>query len=410
MKQYLFLSLVGAAAIGHGYAQGLYYTGSEVQQSLPLRWTVGLDAVWDDNVNPTAVGVGHNDSAFSLNPYVGASFVRITPQTTWDVFTRLGLVYYIDKPAALGSKDIYAQDRLEVNYTHRFSERLRFSSRNFVSYELEPNYAYGFATNRQAGNYLYWQTDNSVGYRWTERLATYTGFSLTGLNYDDNKVANSDRFTWLAYNQFRYQITPQSVLTGEYRYGQTTGNGVSNDSTDQYILAGIEHRFSPTTILIARVGAQHQDQNSRSSSSPYAELAMSSQLNDQFTIHSFLRYGIENYDNIRVIGAGVYEYTDRKTLRVGVNGEYALNPMFSIFGGVDYIPSSFGTGMRVAGVGPLRNSGLSEDLINTYLGLSVKFNQHLFGTLSYNYTNSTSDFSNYSYDRNRVSVGVRGEF
>ena len=406
--------------MGSGHAQGLYYTGSEAQQSLPLRWTVGVDAIWDDNVNPTGTLNGQkSESAFSLNPYVGASFVRITPQTTWDIYTKLGLVYYIDKPKTL-SDSMYPEDSLSVNYTHRFSERLRFSSRNFISYEMEPNYAYGFATNRQAGNYLFWTTDNAVGYRWTERLATYTGLTLTGLKYDDNKVSNADRFTWLLYNQFRYQLTPQSVLTAEYRYGQTNASGIASDTTDQYLLVGIEHRFSPTTILVARVGAQLQDYRSpvnsttgKSSTSPYAELALNSQLNDQFTVHSFLRYGIEGYDTVRQVGPtnDTYEFGDRRTLRIGVNGEYALTPMFSIFGGVDYIPSSFDNGRRItSNGGPANVSGLAEDLINTYLGLSVKFNQHLFGTVSYNYTNSTSDFFGYSYNRNRISVGIRGEF
>mgnify|MGYP006197706853 CR=1 FL=1 len=43
----------------------------------------------------------------------------------------------------------------------------------------------GFATTRQLGEYFYWQTDNALGFRWTERLGSYTGFQLTGLDYDD---------------------------------------------------------------------------------------------------------------------------------------------------------------------------------------------------------------------------------
>ena len=38
---------------------------------------------------------------------------------------------------------------------------------------------------RQTGEYFFWQTDNSVGFRWTERVATYTGFELTGTTYAD---------------------------------------------------------------------------------------------------------------------------------------------------------------------------------------------------------------------------------
>jgi hypothetical protein len=44
------------------------------------------------------------------------------------------------------------------------------------------------------------------------------------------------------------------------------------------------------------------------------------------------------------------------------------------------------------------------------VGLSVKFTDMLYGTVSYNYTDSESDFPDQSYNRNRISVGVRAEF
>ena len=243
MKLSLLTTLAAVSAIGAANAS-LYYVQDEAQESLPLKWTVGVNLTWDDNVNPTAVGPGADDEALSINPYVGLSFVSITPQTTWDVYARVGAIYYFDEPEALGSEDIYAQARAGVNFTHRVSERLRFSSRNFISYELEPDYSYGYSTSRQVGEYLYWQTDNAVGYRWTERLATYTGFTLSDLDYDSS-VPNADRFIWTIYHQFRYQVSPQTVATAEYRYSEASGDGVASDSQNHYVLVGAEHRFSP---------------------------------------------------------------------------------------------------------------------------------------------------------------------
>ena len=52
----------------------------------------------------------------------------------------------------------------------------------------------------------------------------------------------------------------------------------------------------------------------------------------------------------------------------------------------------------------------SEDIINAYIGASFKFTDNLFGTVSYNFTQSDSDLPGRDYDRNRVSVGVRAEF
>ncbi|MEO5915230.1 MAG: hypothetical protein ABIS50_13425 [Luteolibacter sp.] len=405
MKSYIPTGLIGLLLAGSAAAQGLYYVGSEAKESIPLKWIVGASVTYDDNVSP---GFGSKESSFGISPYVGLSFVSITPQTTWDVYARLGLVYYFDAPD--GMDDVNSESRAGFNVTHRFNERLRFTSRNFIAYELEPDYSYGYASSRQTNAYFYWQTDNSVGYRWTERLATYTGFSLTGANYD---VANNDRFTWELYNQFRYQLTPQTVLTTDYRYAHTTGDGESSDADDQYILLGAEHRFSPNTIGIIRGGIQlHEVDGGDSANSPYFELALNSQVNQQFSVRAFTRYGIENYDTVRTDPSNSFlvQFDDRRTLRFGLSSEYAFSPVLSLFGGVDYIPSDFQQGQVLPPNVPGPVGDYSEDLVNTYIGLSMKINDAITGTVSYNYTHQDSDFAGETYNRNRISIGVSTEF
>ncbi|MBC7979174.1 MAG: hypothetical protein H7Y36_01265 [Armatimonadetes bacterium] len=403
MKSKLSIGLFGLLSAVSVSAQGLYYVGSEAKDSLPLKWVVGTNVTYDDNVSP---GTGTEEDSVGFNPYVGVSFVSITPQTTWDVYARLGLIYYLDAPTGGNSEDLSSQSRAGVNLTHRFNERLRFSSRNFISYELEPDYSYGYATSRQVGEYFYWQSDNSIGYRWTERFATYSGLRLTGADYD---VDNNDRFTWELYNQLRYQLGPQTVLTGDYRYAQTNGDGVASDSTDQYVLVGVEQRFSPNTIGIFRVGAQFRSvDNGGDNTSPYAELALNSQVTQQFNVRAFTRYGMEFYDTVRPVTGGLAEFSDRSTLRIGVSSEYAVSPMFSVFGGVDYIPSSFQDGELVTSGASVGDA--DESIVNAHIGVSMKFNDFLTGTASYNFTNSTSDFANNDYDRNRFSVGLSAEF
>jgi hypothetical protein len=407
MKKQISLGLASVLMAGYASADGLYYIGSEAKESLPLKWVIGLDATYDDNTVPTS---GDKESSVSLNPYIGLSVVTITPQTTWSVYARLGLIYYVDAPDAQGTDDTYTQARVGADITHRFNERLRFSSRNFVAYELEPDYSYGFASSRQLSEYFYWQTDNSVGYRWSERFATYTGFQLSGLNYG-SEVPNSDRFTWTLYNQFRYQLTPQTVLTGDYRYSQTNGDGLASDSTDQYVLAGVEHRFSPNSILVLRAGAQFRDvDDGDNNTSPFAEAALETRVNEVFSVRGFARYGLESYDTVQRIGNGDYDFSERKTLRIGISAEYNISPMLSLFGGVDYIPATFDGGNLVDGVGSSTIDGIDEDLVNAYIGLSAKFTDYLSGTVTYNFTNSSSDIEGRDYDRNRISVGVRAEF
>ena len=120
---------------------------------------------------------------------------------------------------------------------------------------------------------------------------------------------------------------------------------------------------------------------------------------------------VESYDTVQVIGATIYDFSERKTLRIGVSAEYAISPTLALFGGVDYIPSTFDGGNEVAPVpGGSTLDGVDEDLFNAYIGVSMKFTDYLTGTLTYNFTNSSSDIPNRDYDRNRISVGLRAEF
>ena len=408
MKRSLILctALIGASTASKA---DLYFVGDESMDSLPIKWTVGASLVYDDNVlaGRSQTNTPKEDS-FAINPYVGASWVNVTPQTTVEVFARLGMVYYFDSPT--GSNSANSQSRLGLNVTHRFSERLRWVSRNFVAYELEPDYSRGFANSRIADEYFYWQTQNSLGFRWTERFATYTGFTLSGVDYGGSN--DNDRFTWGLNNQFRYQLTPQSVATLDYRYRDTSTSGLGRDSTDHFALLGLEHRFSPNTVGIIRAGFQHRDVTGGSSTSrPSIEFALNSQINDQLRVRAFTRYSMESYDTVRLAnnGASLIDFDERQTLRIGVSAEYMLSPRLALNGGVDYVMSDYKGGVVVGGVGPAPSSP-SDDIINLYVGVSYQFTDYLFGTLSYNFSDSSSDLDGRDYTRNRISVGVRAEF
>ena len=170
--------------------------------------------------------------------------------------------------------------------------------------------------------------------------------------------------------------------------------------------------------MIARAGAQFREvDGGGESTDPYAEVTLNTNVNEQFRVRSFLRYGIEDYDTVVLASGfagglpvtGLTEFDAKATLRIGVSGEYDISQMLSVFGGVDYIMSDYDDGRLVTTPVPFGGNP-SEDLINAYIGLSVKFTENLFGSVSYNYTDSSSDLPGREYDRNRVSVGVRAEF
>lgn len=387
-----------AASSGGGEDLGDY----AILSNLPINWSVGSDFTYDDNVLP---GAATKEDAFGVSPYVTAGYTRYSPQTTIDLYAKLGMVYYFDAPDAMD--DVNSSSRLALDITHNVSERVRIESKNFISYELEPNYAYGYASSRAGQEHIYMTTDNSVGYRWSERLGTKTGLSLSGTQYQD--VANQDRTGWQLYNQFRYVLTPKSIATFDYRYGVTSGDDAASDSTNQYLLLGMEHRFSPNTIGAFKLGAQFRDvDNGDDSSSPYMEASVTSQINEQFRVRGFTRYGIESYDTVHPFAVGLVEYDEKNTLRIGVNSSYDVSPLLSVFGGLDYITTQYEAGRVVATGAGFGDS--DEDFVTANVGVAYQIKEGLTGRVTYTYTDSESDIGGRSYDRNRISVGVNAEF
>ena len=408
MKILSVTNLLTASLAISANASGLYDIPNEdLEEAFPIKWSVGMNAIWDDNTTPSFAGPA--DQTFSLNPYIGSEFASSAPQTTWDVFAKLGVLYYLDEPAAPGSDDMYNQMRAGLNLTHSFDERLRLVNRNSFSYELEPDYSYGVATNRQSSESLYWSIDNALGYRWTERVATYTGITLTMSDITD--APNADRFTWTAYNQFRYVLSPQTTGLAAIRYAQTTAGEQASDSTDTYLMVGAEHRFSPNTILIGNVGTQFREvdaANGNNSSNPYLDLTLRSQINSQFNVSAFVRYSSEVNDTVVNLPLLLAEYDSRLTLRIGTTATYQISEKLSLFSGIDVISSSYENGREIST--GISQEDQSEFLVNAHIGTSLKLTEYLNAMLSYNFTNVDSDLPDRSYDRNRISIGLQAEF
>ncbi len=388
------------ATMGFACAQSLYYVGDEAQESLPLKWTVGSNVIYDNNIVP----IGVKEEAWSVNPYLQASMTNVSPQTTIDLYARVGVIYFLTDLTNAGADDTFPQARLGFDLLHNVNSRVRLASRNSFAYEFEPDYAQGFSSPRGSDPYILWSSDNSIGYRWTARLGSYTGLTVGGLD-TDNEIAS--RFSYELYHNMRYQLTQRTVLVAGYRYSDWSGD--QQDSTNHFITGGFEHRLSPTEILTASAGVQLREvEGADNSTSPFAEAAYSAKLNTRVTVRGFARYSIEDFDTVQLVGTDLFQYADQQVLRVGINGSYALTPRLSAFGGLDYITTAFDDGNQLGGA--LTDSGRSENVFNASLGLRATINTALTGECAVNFTDSGSDFAQREFDRVRVSAGVNYSF
>jgi hypothetical protein len=398
----------------------------EPTDSLPLNWTAGASIGWDSNASPQfskVPGVDTDDVLYVV-AFVQANFVSKTPQTTWDVWARVGATYYLDNidqnggaflPSTRVETDFFPQIRGGINFVHRVNECLRLRSISHASWEQEPDYDYGIATDRRNGSYLRLSSDNSAGYRWTERFATNTGYRLSLVDFE--VVDRQDYVSHLFYNQFRYRSSESTVLTAAYRI-QFQNNDVATDSTSHYFLVGAEHELSPVTVVVLRVGGQYFDPDRRNSSwSPYAEATIRTAVSETVSLRAFIRYGIEDRNRriathsinppapvVQMLGI----YDERKVLRIGTQGSYVVSSKFTIFAGGHIILTDYDG--KTAGSHPGSPGSFNESIYNLNVGASVEVRENVYVTGSYNFTLSESDSNIRDYERHRAQLGVQAAF
>ena len=400
MKKQFTVTAVSLICIGSVSAQSLFdlAPSSDDSEPLPLTWTAGAGLGFDDNAVPLVAG--SDESSLFGSAYVGASFLSRTPATTTEFFARLGIVHYLDD-IDVGTQSVDQSSSVAgfgLNWTNRISDRLRFVSRNTLNKEREPDYAQGFQ-GAASGDYLRWSTDQAVGYRWSERLGTYTGVRYEDVSYDD--IDGFDRSTLTLYNDFRYQLSPQTVATFTYRLSEVDG-GVVSDSTNSYFLVGLEHRFSPNTLGVIKGGVQNRDvDGGGDSSNPYFEASVRSQINEQFTIRSYVRYGVEDYAR-SIIGIN---FEGSETLRLGLTGTYGVSEQLSLNAGVNYVSLGYVDSIP-AGV------DVDEDSLNLSVGFRLELSDTMWLNGSYNFETLSSDFVavDREYDRNRINLGINTTF
>ena len=422
MKKQFTVTTVSLICIGSTSAQSLFdlAPSSDDSEPLPLTWTAGASLGFDDNAAPFFLG--EDQSSAYGSAYVGASFLSRTPATTTEFFARLGIVHYLENIENNG-EDIDQSSSVAgfgLNWTNRISDRLRIVSRNTLNKEREPDYSQGFQVS-VTGDYLRWSTDQAVGYRWSERLGTYTGVRYDDVSYDD--IDGSDRSTLTFYNDFRYQLSPQTVATFTYRLSEVDGGFVS-DSTNSYFLIGLEHRFSPNTLGVIKAGVQSRDvDGGDDTSSPYVEASVRSQLNEQLTIRSYVRYGVEDYArNIRVDNlvtvpvfgslGGPIEFEGAETLRLGLTGTYGVSEQLSLNAGVNYVSLGYVDARPITiGGQTLTVADVDEDSLNLSVGFRLELSENMWLNGSYNYETLSSDIAgSREYDRNRINLGVNATF
>lgn len=360
----------------------------------PFHVSVSVRGGYDDNVN--TVHTNRQGSAFT-NASTVLSYDFGNARTQIDLRTGAGLTYYFDRP---GDRDYDVNAFLAVTANHKASPRLSFAASIYATYQAEPDFAVGAGIDRRSGNYFYTSDRITGTYLWAPRFSTATSYTFGRTSYEDDSIGlYEDRFENTFGNEFRFLLAPTTTLVGEYRFGLVTYDDFPRDSSSQFVLAGVDHSFSPRFNISLRGGVEFRDyDNYGEQVDPYFEGTLIYAFGPRVSISWTNRYGLEEPD----VPGSQRRTTFRSALSLRYNITQRILANLSL-----YYTHDDNSGENVIGYA---SSAFSEDTFVLSLAVRYAINRNWAVEAGYDFSDIESDFDFRSYYRNRIYAGLNLSF
>jgi hypothetical protein len=419
----LCLQPQSATAGGQGFSKEVVDTKGSSDLGLgrfassPFHVSVSVRGGYDDNVN---LSTFDEVESFFTNAAVELRYNFGGPRTQMTLTAGAGVTYYFDRDADdefvdLGDEDFEDYDLnfyLGFSITHKATPRLTLAATLHASYLSQPDFTSfnnTFLTvGRQSQDFFFTSNRFAVGYAWTPRFSTVTSYTLNYLNYDDELISFfEDRFEHTIGNEFRFLVLPTTTVVAEHRFGIVEYVDADNrDSTSHFLLAGVDHSFSPRFNASVRGGVEFRDYdfdnndpffgNSDSDrTAPYFEGTLNYALAQGTALSWTSRYSLEQPD--------VPEAFSRQTFRTALSVRH--NFTSRIVGGLNVAYQHDDND------GTVFVSGFDEDAFDLSLSLRYAINRNWAIDAGYHHTEVISDEALFrEFTRNRYYVGATFTF
>ena len=359
-------------------------TNSIFSQPRGLTLSTSVVGGYNDNVN-ASTGASTSSTGASTSSTGGSgslytsdnaslSYTFGTPRTHVSLTTGGGVTYYFDRPAAGYNPTGY----LGLSLTHKPSERMTLSLSVFASYQSEPDLSTNLGSNQPLGSFIHSTDTISLAYSWTPRFSTVTSYTLDLLNYFGSGGSLLNRMEDTFGEQFRYLLWPTTAGVAEYRYEIIDYESAPLDSTTHFLLAGLDHTFTPRLNGTFRGGVELRSSESNGfQASPYFQSALTYILHNGLVIWTN-SYSIEESNTVGVSSASAFR--TGLTLNYGLTRRLSGNlALFYVYGG----NQSGGT------------SSSSGNTIDISPSLRYLITRRLSANVGYHYTSVSGSQNNY---------------
>jgi hypothetical protein len=414
----LCLQPQSATAGGQGFSKEVVDTkGSDLGlgrfASSPFHVSVSVRGGYDDNVNLSSFD---EVDSFFTNAAVDLRYNFGSPRTQMSLNVGAGITYYFDRDGDddefvdLGDDDFDDYDfniHAGFSITHKASPRLTLAATLFASYQSQPDFTTfnntTITVGRQSQDFFFSSNRFAIGYAWAPRFATSTSYTLGIVNYDDELVSFfEDRFEHTIGNEFRFLVLPTTTVVAEHRFGIVDySDSSSRDSTSHFLLAGVDHSFSPRFNGSFRAGVEFRDfefdafNADSDRTAPYFEGTLNYALAQGTSVAWTTRYSLEQPD--------VPESFSRQTFRTALSVRH--NFTARIVGGLNFAYQHDDND------GSVFVSGFDEDAFDLALSIRYAINRNWAIDAGYHHTEVISDEALFrEFSRNRYYVGATFTF
>ena len=327
--------------------------------------------------------------AWFTNEQITLSYQMPSRTTQLSIVTGGGAVNYLGQRTD-------ANGFFDLSLSHRFTPRLTLNASLDAAYLSEPNLNANVGTNQFSGNYFNTSDKIWASYELTRRLSLVSSYSLLLIRYENpTTAAFTDRQENTFGEQLRFELTRTTVLTGEYSILLTNYVTAPLDSTTQFFLAGIEHRFSRRLNAQFQAGASILSYNATggSQTNPNFQGSLNYALGRRSALSWTGSYSVEQPQQQGV--------ATQKSLRTGLQLSHAFTGRISSSLSFGYTHQDNQQGTSFATIG----SSFMEDIFDASLSFRYRLNSRVAFDTSYDRSKVSSPQPGQSYSRNRYSIG-----
>ena len=299
------------------------------------------------------------------------------------------------------AKNILSFSEEFIRYTGASSQNNELAQANYngtysdtkAKINLTASYAENAQNNRDArlNGIIVENTLESVNPKFEWALSPKTAFDAAATwEKNDYKTAGfSDRKSWYVPVNFYYEIAPKLQASAGYRH-RTDDQAGAADGSDNFYNLGAKGEFTPKLTGSFNIGVNERKTKSfgTAKSSKDSSVGIISKFDFAFSDKTTFRASVGNdYQNG---GTGATQ----KVLKIGGGVTSSLSQQLSVDASLDYSKNDYLVGTR------------SDDLWNTKVGATYKYNK--YGDLKgdYTYQNNASNVAGSDFKSNVFSVSA----